>query len=301
MKLSAVLSSAYSLCLLAAVTVPVNAQCPEKPALQNSTGTTSVACPCFAVGEQAGVVLTAPAADYPIEILRVGIAWGSVFGGAPASLEEAIHIYPAGLPNPGVAQFSLLGPNMTDGFLNEFNLSATPGNKTVNSGAFTIALEFANENAGNFDAPSVVHDGNGCQAGKNVIFATPGGWLSACAAGVTGDWVMYAVYRKVCGTDVGEGVLSSAPIFLAAPRPNPSRSRTEVEFILDHETHVRVRVSDVAGRTVAILTDQVYASGRHAVSWDRGANGGSNQPSGIYFVTLEADGLKQARRLIVAN
>ena len=130
MKPSAVLSSACSLILLGFAAAPAVAQCPEQPALQNYTGTTSVACPCFAIGEQAGVVLTAPAADYPIEILRVGIAWGSVFGGAPASLEDAIHIYPAGLPNPGVAQFSLLGPNMTDGFLNEFNISSTPGSST---------------------------------------------------------------------------------------------------------------------------------------------------------------------------
>src|SRR5262245_63721763 len=49
--------------------------------------------PCFAPGEQAGVVFTAPAAHYPLEILRVGIAWGSQSGGAPSSLEQAIHIY----------------------------------------------------------------------------------------------------------------------------------------------------------------------------------------------------------------
>jgi hypothetical protein len=47
-----------------------------------------------------GAVFTLAAAEYPIEITRVRIGWGSQFGGAPQSLEEAIRLYPAGLPNP---------------------------------------------------------------------------------------------------------------------------------------------------------------------------------------------------------
>ncbi|MCH8243719.1 MAG: hypothetical protein IH897_14080, partial [Planctomycetes bacterium] len=78
---------------------------------------------------------------------------------------------------------------------NEYNLEPVPGDIIINSGPFTVTLEFMNANAQDIYAPSVVHDGNGCQPGKNVIFAIPGGWMDACAAGVTGDWVMYAVYR----------------------------------------------------------------------------------------------------------
>lgn len=173
-----------------------HAQCAETQ-FQNYTGGGQAACPCFVMGEQAGAVFTLPAAVYPIEILKVGIGWGSQFGGTGQSLQQAIHIYAAGLPNPGAPIFTLEGPQLTDGAINEFNLAPIPGDIVIASGAFTVTLEFATDNAGDFFAPSVVHDGNGCQAGKNVVFAIPGGWQSACALGVSGDWVFYVKYRSL--------------------------------------------------------------------------------------------------------
>ena len=104
---------------------------------------------------------------------------------------------------------------MTDGVINEFNLQLMPGNKTIASGPFTVTLEFNNPNAGDIFAPSVVHDGNGCQSGKNVIYAVPGGWMNACAAGVTGDWVFYVKYRSLKVTGGREP--GAHRVFAAAP------------------------------------------------------------------------------------
>ncbi len=198
----------------AAVTLAgtARAQCGNQT-LQNYTGGGQVVCPCFVVNEQAGAVFNAPASAYPIEILRVGIGWGSQIGGAPNSLEEAIHVYAGGLPNPGAPIFTLPGPQLVDGAINEFNLQ--PFGVVVNSGPVTVTLEFMNPNAGDPFAPSVVHDGNGCQSGKNVVYAVPGGWFNACALGVTGDWVFYVVYRslKVTGTaNPPHTVISNAPV-----------------------------------------------------------------------------------------
>ena len=78
-----------------------------------------------------------------------------------------------------------------------------PGEIVIASGPFTVTLEFARQRRTTFRA-SVVHDGNGCQAGKNVVYAIPGGWQSACALGVSGDWVFYVKYRSLNVTAVGE-------------------------------------------------------------------------------------------------
>jgi len=86
--------------LAIAIAAPSLAQCPSQLQVQNFSGVGRFTCPCFVTGEQAAAILDVPAADYPIEILRVGIGWGSQFGGTPASLEEAIHIYAGGLPDP---------------------------------------------------------------------------------------------------------------------------------------------------------------------------------------------------------
>jgi len=182
----------------------VAAQCPEEN-VQNYTGVGQVVCPCFVPGEEAGAVFSIPANQYPIEILRVGIGWGSQFGGAPDQIENSIFVYEGNLP-PGLPAYALPGPQLTDGFINEFDLEAQLGNVFINSGPFTVTLEFANSNVGDPFAPSVVHDGNGCQPGKNVVFAIPGGWYDACALGVTGDWVFYVVYRS-----------DSSPLAVATP------------------------------------------------------------------------------------
>lgn len=88
------------------------AQCPEEPRLDNHRGAGSTVCPCFVEGEHAGAIFTLPSSEFPIEILRVGIGWGSLSGGNPAQLEDSINIYEGGLPNPGTPIFTLEGPEM---------------------------------------------------------------------------------------------------------------------------------------------------------------------------------------------
>jgi hypothetical protein len=260
--------------------------CPQEPPLVNFEGPGQVACPCFVEGEEAGSIFDAPAAHYPIQILKVGIGGGSQFGGAPTSLESAINFYGASLPNPGLPIASLPGPQMSDGFINEFDIEAQMGAVTVPSGPFTVTLEFLNDNAGNFFAPSVVHDGAGCDAGENVVFAIPGGWFDACALSVSGDWVFYVIYRPNCATGIDEAVLASTDARLFVPRPNPFTSSTNVEFLLARHEAVDVSVYDVAGRHVATILDGVRTVGAHAAQWSGERADGSRAPAGVYFVRL---------------
>jgi hypothetical protein len=176
----------------------VQAQCVTEPRLDNFTGAGEVVCPCFVTGEQAGAVFDLPPGEFPIEIVKVGIGWGSQSGGNPDQLEEAIKIYEGGLPNPGAPIFTVEGPVLTDGVINEFDIGILPGEAIINSGPFTVTLQFLEQST--LFGPSVIHDGNGCQLGRNAIFAIPGGWNDACLLGVSGDWVFYVFYRKLdCG------------------------------------------------------------------------------------------------------
>ncbi len=129
---------------LALAVSPAMAQgtCPTEPTFQNFTGAGTVACACFVQNEQAGAIFDVPASHYPIEILKVGIGYGSLFGGSPQVLEQAIHIYAAGLPNPGAPIFSLSGPQLTDGVINEFDLEPILGEIIIDSGPFSVTLQF---------------------------------------------------------------------------------------------------------------------------------------------------------------
>jgi len=266
------------------------------------TGPGEVVCPCFVEGEEAGVQFTLPPGDFPIEIIRVGIAWGSQFGGAPTTLEQAIHFYEGGIPNPGLPIFSLGGPQLTDGFINEFDLEAVNSTVTVNSSPFMVTLEFLNANAGSFFDPSVVHDGNGCQAGKNVIYAIPGGWLDVCGEGLTGDWVMFIVYRQVCDTGVTEErMVASSPIALLPPQPNPTTGDTRVSFFVERERPVRLDVFDLQGRRVTGLADRSFPAGSHSMTWNGRRADGSVAANGVYFLVLRSGDHRETRKVTLSR
>lgn len=296
---------AAGIVIMALVAGPVaaSAQCNPEPPLQNYTGAGTTACPCFVQGEQAGVVLNAPAAHYPLEIVHIGVGWGSFTGGNPAQVEQAIHVYEGSLPNPGSPIFSLVGPQLADGVINDFDIEPLPGEVTIAGGPFTVTLEFFNSNAGDPFAPTVVHDGNGCQSGKNVVYAIPGGWTDACLLGVTGDWVFYVIYKPCVPTGVDDGpyVLSSAPAYLQIPRPNPFSTSTEIEFMLDSPGRAEVSVYDVGGRRVAKLVDEEYPAGVHVVSWTGRDDDGGRVPSGVYFVRLQVRDYTSVQKIQLAK
>jgi hypothetical protein len=279
-----------------------SAQCPEEPPLQNFTGSGSTTCACFIPGEEAGVILSAPSSHYPLEILRVGIGWGSQFGGAPQSLEQGIHIYSKGLPDPGAPIFTLPGPLLTDGVINEYDLEPFPGEIVVSQDSFSVTLEFLNQNAGDIFAPSVVHDGNGCQDSLNLVKAIPGGWIDACPAGVTGDWVFYVIYRPCTSTTaVGDVPLiaSSTPAMLMPATPNPFSGSTRLEFFLSKPGRASISVFNASGRKVANIADQTYEVGSHRLTWAGRGDDGRDLAAGVYFVELKAGTHRSMRKVIL--
>jgi hypothetical protein len=191
--------------------------CPNEPLVQNHVGGGTVACTCFVAGEEAGAIFNVPAADYPIQIVSVGIGWGSTNGGQPDALEEAFHIYATGLPNPGVPIFTQVAPVLTDGAVNLFNVDLA-AEVILDSGPFMVTLEFLNDNVGGGPfTPTVPHDGAGCVVGRNSVFAIPGGWFDACFLGVSGNWVFVVEYRKVtCGSS-GPGAVPDGADVPGAP------------------------------------------------------------------------------------
>jgi hypothetical protein len=189
------LALALTLGLALATRADAQSSCPQEPRIDNHVGAGTTACPCFVAGEQWGAVFNPPAAHYPIEVLRVGFGWGSVLGGSPQSLEANIHVYAGGLPNPGAPIATLPGPVLSDGFINEFDLDPLPGKIVVNSGPVTATIELLNDST--FFGGAPVHDGSGCISGRNVVFAIPGGWSNACSLGVSGNWLVHLVYRRV--------------------------------------------------------------------------------------------------------
>ena len=172
-------------------------------------GSTAVIQSGFVAGERAAAWLTTPCAG---NIVAVQVFWASISGGTPDSLEDSITVFAAGtFPVPGATLDQILGPVMVDGYLNEFRykdqLQTIPLSIPVTAGqTFVVVFEFLNSpDPGN--GPSVTTDSNGCQPGKNGLFAIPpGSWFNSCALSLSGDFVIRAVVDgPTCGGGTGTG------------------------------------------------------------------------------------------------
>ena len=277
--------------------------CPTEPTSQNFLGAGRVTCPCFAAGEEAGAVFPVPVEHFPIEVLRLGVGWGSAFGGNPQQFEQALHIYNGQLPDPGTPIFTVVGPQLTDGVINEFDLE-TADDIFINSGPVAATLEFQYSNAGITYAPSVVHDGSGCNPGVNLIKAIPGGWFDACLLGVTGDWVFHLVYRQVncvSGVEDREYTVTTVPVKaqLNDCYPNPFNPQTLISFDMPAAGNARLEIYSLAGKRVATLVSGEVGAGRHEEVWYGRDDAGRPVPSGVYFYRLETREFSDSKRMVL--
>lgn len=85
---------------------------------------------------------------------------------------------------------------------------------------------------------------------------------------------------------------------LLSVQPSPTRAGARIDFAVARAARLRLTVTDVQGRRVAVLADEVHAPGRHQVVWD-GRSEGGRAPAGVYFVRYEWPGAQATKRLVV--
>lgn len=164
----------------------------------------------FIPGEEAAAWLTSPCDG---TIVAVQILWLSLPPGAPDTLQENIWIREAGaFPAPGVDLLQLEGPVLNEGGLNEFRYvdegQLVPIAVPVKEGqTFVVSLEYGEPTDILAGDASVVRDLDGCQSGRNALFAPGlGGWVNFCVF-LTGDVAIRAVVD--CGVSTGACCLQS--------------------------------------------------------------------------------------------
>jgi hypothetical protein len=100
------------------------------------------------------------------------------------------------------------------------------------------------------------------------------------------------VWYKV-GENVVTGVESpEKPILAGLLRnyPNPFNPVTRIQFVLDRDAQVSLRVFDVQGRAVRTLINSYVAAGSRVVGWDGTDDAGRPLASGTYFLRLQGGG-----------
>jgi len=103
--------------------------------------------------------------------------------------------------------------------------------------------------------------------------------------------------REVVFGPIEASAFESITEFALAPlSPNPSAGRSLVTFAIPVQGHVRLTLTDVQGRELAVLLDSVREGGCHAASLDL-----SHLQAGMYFVRMQASGVNLSRRVAVVR
>src|SRR5204863_8113354 len=94
-------------------------------------------------------------------------------------------------------------------------------------------------------------------------------------------------------SNVGIGDDGLLRLALAPVTPNPTVGAATIAFVLPSATEVQLVVRDLQGRVVTELVNGLRPAGVHRVKWESGAA----LPSGLYFVSLTAQGRTLVRRV----
>ncbi len=116
--------------------------------------------------------------------------------------------------------------------------------------------------------------------------------------GTNGDqWNTKHVVINEWGGNTTTGIVNTentASDFKLSLFPNPATENIHLTYSLSKQSAVSVKMFDLNGRLVADLLDETQSEGGQNL--DAGV---SNLSKGIYFVVLNADGSKTAKRLVI--
>jgi hypothetical protein len=126
-----------------------------------------------------------------------------------------------------------------------------------------------------------------------VSLAVQGAYL---VAGTSSNGIFLRRLSEVIDSVPDEPGNPPADFALLQNYPNPFNPWTIITFSVRQAAHIRIDVTDVLGREVAILVDERYVPGIYRLIFD-----GSAFASGAYFCTMRAGNVAQTRKLLLAR
>ena len=81
-------------------------------------------------------------------------------------------------------------------------------------------------------------------------------------------------------------------ITLSEAYPNPFNPSTNINFYLSESNYTTIKAYNVVGQVVDVILDQSIQGGYHSISWNA-----NSQPSGLYFITVQAGNSIQSQKV----
>lgn len=81
--------------------------------------------------------------------------------------------------------------------------------------------------------------------------------------------------------------------------PNPFNPETAISFRLSKPGNAILRIYNVDGQEIRVLTDGHHQAGLHTFKWDSKDNQGAPVSSGVYLFRLQAGEFSQTRKMTI--
>ena len=114
--------------------------------------------------------------------------------------------------------------------------------------------------------------------------------------------------RATFGNDSASKIVAADPAEIDLARaqatvfPNPFNPEVTLTFQLEHSATVSVHIYDELGQLVRVLARKAVRSpGQYQYVWDGLDDDGRSEASGVYFLVLSIDGVKESRKLTLLH
>ena len=81
--------------------------------------------------------------------------------------------------------------------------------------------------------------------------------------------------------------------------PNPFNPTTTIDVSIASDSQITLNVYDINGRLVSTLADGVYDMGYHSFVWNGLDQTGNQVSAGIYFYSLQAEGMSITKKMML--
>ena len=173
---------------------------------------------------------------------------------------------------------------------------------TDNVGVATVDIDYSTDSGATYPNSIAV----GVPNTGSYVWAVPAGPTAHLRVRVTAHDTGCAVAADASDADFTIGNLlavGGAPSLteLSPVIPNPVRGRTTLQYALAARGPVSLAIYSVDGRRVRTLAQGVRDAGRYDVAWNGTDDRGATVTSGVFFVRLEAAGLRRTRLITLVR
>lgn len=81
--------------------------------------------------------------------------------------------------------------------------------------------------------------------------------------------------------------------------PNPFNPSTEINFSLEKNQPVALKIYDIKGELVRTLLNEMMSPGSHQIKWDGTNDQGMRQASGVYFYQLQSEANFNVKKMLM--